>query len=66
MSEGQLHLIGGVKVEKATLHVLDKLIDIKGHNKPDVVNFILKDWIGDHFSELEKYGITIESNESAG
>ena len=46
-----------------TYHVLEKLMGIKGTSVPDVANFILKDWIGDHLEELEKYKITVERKD---
>jgi hypothetical protein len=49
-----------VTVDRYTLHVIEKLIHIKGTSAADVANFILKDWIGDHFAELEKYKITVQ------
>ena len=45
-------------VEDYSFFVLDKLVGIKGKSVSDVVSFIVKDWIGDHFDELEKYGIS--------
>ena len=47
-------------VDQYTYHVLDKLIGIKGTSVADVASFILRDWIGDHVEELEKYKITVE------
>ncbi|MBU4267922.1 MAG: hypothetical protein KJ808_03635 [Acidobacteria bacterium] len=51
-----------VSVDRYTAHVLENLIEIKGTSIADVANFILKDWIGDHFNELEKYKITVEKS----
>lgn len=50
-------------VDRYTYHVLEKLIGIKGTSVSDVANFILKDWIGDHTDELEKYKITVERKD---
>lgn len=49
-----------ISVDRYTYHVLENLIDIKGTSVADVTNFILKDWIGEHTGELEKYKITVE------
>lgn len=49
-----------ISVDQYTAHVLENLVDIKGTSVADVANFILKDWIGDHFEELGKYKITVE------
>ncbi len=47
-------------VDQYTHHVLKKLVGIKGTSVSDVAGFILRDWIGDHIEELEKYKITVE------
>ncbi len=52
-----------VSVDRYTFHVLERLIGIKGTSVADVASFILKDWIGDHFQELERYKITVEVRE---
>ena len=48
-----------VYLDKYTKYVIEKLENIKGKSQSDVANFILKDWIGDHINELEKYGISV-------
>ena len=48
-------------MEVYTKYVLQKLIGIKGESESDVVNFIIKDWIGDHLEELKEYGITYKT-----
>jgi len=50
-----------VYTEKYTKYVIQRLVGIKGKSESDVVNFILKDWIGDHIEELEKMNITVKS-----
>jgi hypothetical protein len=47
-------------LDRYTYHVLEQLVGIKGTSIADVANFILKDWIGDHLDELERYKITVE------
>lgn len=49
-----------ISTDRFTFHVLENLVDIKGTSVADVANFILKDWIGDHLAELEKYNIVVE------
>jgi len=49
-----------VYTEKYTEYVIENLVDIKGKSKSDVVNFILKDWMGDHQEELEKMTISVK------
>lgn len=48
-----------IYLDKYTKYVIEKLENIKGKSQSDVANFILKDWIGDHIEELEKYGISV-------
>lgn len=55
-----------VYTEKYTKYVIQKLIGIKGKSESDVVNFIIKDWIGDHLEELEKYGISVKNAKKEG
>lgn len=50
-----------VYTEKYTKYVIQKLIDIKGKSESDVVNYIMKDWIGDHINELNDYGISVNN-----
>jgi hypothetical protein len=49
-----------VYTENYTKYVIQKLVNIKGKSESDVVNYIIKDWIGDHLSELNEYGISVE------
>ncbi len=63
-----IHCINTVKMsekidvytEGYTKFVVKELVGIKGKSESDVANFIIKDWIGDHLDELEKYDIDIE------
>ena len=55
-----------VYTEAYTNFVIEMLVDIKGKSKSDVVNFILKDWMGDHLEELEKDGITVKEARRIG
>jgi hypothetical protein len=50
-------------VDAFTYHVLNELVGIKGTSVADVASFILKDWIGDHLDELERYKIRVERKE---
>jgi hypothetical protein len=47
--------------EDYTKYVVQKLKRIKGKSESDVVNFIIKDWIGEHWEELKEYGINIKN-----
>ncbi len=55
-----------VYTEKYTKYVIQKLIGIKGKSESDVVNFVIKDWIGDHLEELEKYGVSVKNAKKEG
>ncbi|UCF12299.1 MAG: hypothetical protein JSW06_09700 [Thermoplasmatales archaeon] len=50
-----------IYLDKYSKYVICQLIDIKGKSQSDVTNFIIKDWIGDHFEELKEYGITVKN-----
>ncbi len=52
--------------EKYTKFVIKSLDGIKGKSESDVMNFILKDWIGDHQEELEKMGISVSVAKKKG
>ncbi|KKL53902.1 hypothetical protein LCGC14_2270730 [marine sediment metagenome] len=47
----------GSKVTQYSKYCIKALIGIKGNNGSSVVNFIIMDWIGDHYKELREYGI---------
>jgi len=55
-----------VYTETYTKFVIKMLVNIKGKSESDVVNFILKDWIGDHIDELEKFGISVGKAKEMG
>ena len=55
-----------VYTEKYTKYVIQKLIGIKGKSESDVVNFIIKDWIGDHQEELREYEISVKNAKKEG
>ena len=55
-----------VYTEKYTKYVIQELIGIKGKSESDVVNYILKDWIGDHIEELKDYDISVKNARSDG
>ena len=55
-----------VYTEVFTKFVIKNLIGIKGKSESDVANFILKDWISDHFDELQEYGITVDKARDKG
>jgi hypothetical protein len=38
--------------------VLTRLVRIKGNSPSEVGAFIVREWIGEHFEELDRYGIT--------
>ena len=46
--------------ELFTKCIVGKLVGIFGNSESDVANFILKDWIGNHISELQEYDINIK------
>ena len=55
-----------VYTEDYTKYVVQKLKRIKGKSESDVVNFIIKDWIGDHLEELKEYGISVNNAKKEG
>jgi len=55
-----------VYTEGYTKFVIQQLVDIKGKSESDVVNFIVKDWIGDHLDELERYGVSVGKAKKSG
>ena len=46
--------------EKGPSHIIQSLVGIYGSTPGDVINFIVKNWIGDNIELLEKFGIDIK------
>lgn len=49
-----------VSLEKGSTHVVQSLLDIYGTTEGDVINSIVKSWIGQNIDMLEKYGIQVK------
>lgn len=50
-------------VDDFTAFVVANLKGIKGKDAGEVVNYILREWIGEHLSELAAYAITVKKWE---
>lgn len=47
--------------DEYSVYVVEKLLNIKGKSKSEVINYIIHDWISENFKELENYGINVKN-----
>ena len=53
-----------ITVDEYINHVIYKLIGIYGSSHSEVINYIIKSWISDHWEELVNYDISIKRKDN--